>query len=134
MVINVSVMLIVRLMYVKQYMTKVIDPMGRFCLSTDSKMGRKCRVHADCESGNCKTIFDKDGHLVERRCTGAGAEPDNSYVFKDADTSKYGIVNSKYRDKLFKETKVVPTKFIAYVAEAVVSLIKGILMLLYAGS
>lgn len=109
-------------------------PKGRFCLSTDSKMGRKCRVHADCESGNCKTIFDKDGHLVERRCTGAGAiEPDNSYVFKDADTSKYGIVNSKYRDKLFKAAKAGPlAKFIAYVAEAVVSLIKGILMLLYA--
>lgn len=109
-------------------------PKGRFCLDTGSKMGRKCEINADCESGVCKTIFDNEGHVIETRCTASGKiEPDTSYVFKDADTSKYGIINSTYRDKLFKGAKAGPlAKFIAYMVEAIVSLIKGILMLLYA--
>ena len=108
------------------------NPKGRFCLDSTSKMGRKCSVHADCESGNCKTTFDNEGHVIETRCTASGEiEPDNSYVFKNADT-RYGIINSKYRDKLFKTAKAGPlAKFIAYVVEAIVSLIKGILLLLY---
>lgn len=108
-------------------------PKGRFCLDISSKVGRICRVHGDCESGNCKTILDNEGHLVERRCTPSGKiEKDESFIFKDADTSKYGMINSKYRDNLFKQQKAGPlAKFIAYLVEAIVSLIKGILILLY---
>jgi uncharacterized membrane protein YqaE (UPF0057 family) len=109
------------------------NPKGRFCLDTSSKVGRTCEKHADCESGNCKTIYDNEGHVIEQRCTpSSNIEPDNSFIFKDADTSKYGIVNTKFRDKIFKEQKAGPlAKFIAYLVEAIVSLIKGILILLF---
>ena len=68
------------------------NPYGRFCLDTSGKVGES-EKHADCESGNCKTTLDNEGHVVEKRCTPSGKiEKDNSFIFKDA-TSKYGMVN-----------------------------------------
>ena len=131
-VTNVSAIQTVHQMCVKLFMIKIIDLMGRFCLDTSSKMGRKCEVHSDCESGICKTIYDKEGHVVETRCTPAGEiEPDNSFIFKDADTSKYGIIKNEYRDSLMKASGAGPlTKFIAYLVEAIVAFVKAILSIL----
>ena len=59
---------------------------------TSSKKGGKCEVHSDCESGICKTIYDKEGQ-VEMGYRILRRRPDNSFIFKDADTSKADIKN-----------------------------------------
>jgi len=117
------------------------NPKGRFCLDTSSKNGRICKSNSDCESGECKKIYDENSHFVEKRCTPAGEiKADDTMFFKDSKTP-YGLINDQYRDKLFSANgpagsmggmKPGPiAKFISYLAEAVVTFIKSIVILLY---
>lgn len=115
------------------------NPKGRFCLDTSSKAGRICQSNSDCESGECNKIYDENSHFIEKRCTPAGEiKSDDTMFFKDSKTP-YGLINDQYRDKLFNKkvggmggmTPGPLAKFISYLAEAVVTFLKSIVILLY---
>ena len=112
------------------------NPKGRFCLDTASKSGRLCQSNNDCESGECKSFYDDNSHFIEKRCTAAGElEPNDTLFFKDTET-KYGLINDAHRNKIFGNgsggMKAGPlAKFITYLAEAIVSFFKMIVLLLF---
>ena len=63
--------------------------------------GRLCQSNSDCESGECKKIYDENLTFCRKRCS-PQVKSDDSMFFKDSKTP-FVLVNDQYRDKLFSE-------------------------------